>query len=200
VIRIAGGRLRGRLIETDPDGEARPTALRARQAVFNRLQHGLLTLAGAPLEGIHVLDAFAGTGAMGFEALSRGAASVTFVELVPDAARRIERTIALLGESDRARVLRRSATDLATAERACALAFFDAPYRSQLTPPALGSALGQGWLAPGAIVVAEIAASEKLDIPVGIAVLDERRYGAARIVFLCVGPPADGERHEPSRE
>jgi len=184
MIRITGGKHRGRPIETADDDAVRPTGLRARQAVFNRLQHGLLSTGGAPLAEVRAIDLFAGSGAMGLEALSRGAEHVTFIEADAAATRRIVRTLANFGETEHAQVIGRDCLSPPQATTPCTLVFVDPPYRSGLGPRGLAAVRRAGWIASGAIVVAEVAANEPFPAPEGFALEEERAYGAARMVFL----------------
>jgi 16S rRNA (guanine966-N2)-methyltransferase len=182
-MRIVAGRHRGRKL-ISPHGEAvRPTSDRARQALFNILGSPAYATDDGPLpRGASVLDAFAGSGALGLEALSRGAARVAFLDDAGEACRLIERNLAALGE--KATVLQRSAVRPGPAPFACALAFLDPPYGEGLAAPALAALAGEGWLAPGAIVSVEIERRESLPPPDGFEALDERVYGAARLVLL----------------
>lgn len=188
-MRIVSGRHRGRPLLA-PEGRAlRPTADRVRQAIFNILEHGLGG-AGAPLDGAVALDVFAGTGAMGLEALSRGAAKVVFIDRDEAALGLLRRNVAALGEQKNVLLLRLDAANLPPPPRAAgtpaAYAFLDAPYNSGLSGPALACLKGRGWIGPGAIAVIEIAAREPFAPPPGFAVLDERAYGSARVVFAVV--------------
>jgi len=162
----------------------RPTSDRAREALFNILSHGDFAAAGLPFAGRPVLDAFAGTGAFGLEALSRGASAAAFIETGRDALVTLRRNIAALGEEDRAHIVAADATRPPSAAMVCAAAFLDPPYRSGLAGPALSALAGAGWLMPGALVAVEVAAREELSPPAGFAPIDERVYGAARLVFL----------------
>jgi len=184
MLRISGGKLRNRRLESPQDLSVRPTAERARLAIFNRLSHGLLASVGARLEGVRVVDVFAGSGALGFEALSRGAAHVTFIEKDRGAAQRIERNAAALGEAPHVQVLARDGTAPGPALGPCELAFFDPPYRSGLAPAALAALAAAGWLEPGAICVVETAATEDVGAPAGFAEIDQRKYGAGKITML----------------
>lgn len=187
MLRIIAGRHRGRRLETEPGSRVRPTADRVREAVFNKLMHGLISEGGAALTEVRVADVFAGTGAMGLEALSRGAAHVTFIDLTGRSLRLIERNAKLLEEQDRVSLLLRDGADPGPApaeDDPYGLVFLDAPYRSGLTEPALAALAREGWIAPGAIVVAERAAKEAFQTPGGFALIDERRYGAAKVAFL----------------
>lgn len=183
-MRIVGGRHRGRPIAPPPDG-VRPTSDRAREAVFNILEHGI---AGAAIAGVTVLDVFAGSGAMGLEALSRGAQRVTFIDTSGEALRGIRRNAAKLGEAANATLLKLDIERLPPPPRVAgtpaALAFLDPPYGSGLAAPALVALAARGWIAADTIVVAEVAAREPFTPPPGFEALDERSYGAARMIFL----------------
>jgi 16S rRNA (guanine966-N2)-methyltransferase len=183
-LRIVGGVHRGRRLVV-PDGEAvRPTSERAREALFNIISHGNFAAAGLPFAGRPVLDAFAGTGALGLEALSRGAGAAAFIENGRDALSALRRNIAALGVGDRAHVVAGDATRPPRASVACAVAFLDAPYGSGLAAQALPALAAAGWLAPEALAVVELAADEKWMPLSGFAPIGERVYGAARLVFL----------------
>jgi 16S rRNA (guanine966-N2)-methyltransferase len=182
-MRIVAGRHRGRRLAA-PEGKAvRPTSDRAREALFDILAHG--RFADRPVfEGADVLDAFAGTGAFGLEALSRGARHASFIEKDRAALAMLRANVAALGEVEHATIL---AGDTLRPPRAAApvtLAFLDPPYGEGLAAPALAALSASGWLAPEALVVVEMAARRLLAPPPGFTLLEERRYGAARLVFL----------------
>ncbi|MBI2249320.1 MAG: 16S rRNA (guanine(966)-N(2))-methyltransferase RsmD [Brevundimonas diminuta] len=188
-MRIVAGQYRGRAIVTPEGQNTRPTSDRARQAIFNVLEH-------APwAEGLHearVIDLYAGSGALGFEALSRGAAFCLFVDTDDGARGAIRENMDAYGLFGRCRVHRRSATDLGprpgSAGEAFTLAFLDPPYAKGLGEQTLARLLEGGWLAPGAIVVFERGSDEpEIDTP-GYERLDARDYGAARVLFLRVLP------------
>lgn len=183
-LRIVGGVHRGRRLVAPPGEAVRPTSDRAREALFNILSHGSIAASGLPFADRPVLDAFAGTGALGLEALSRGAAAAVFIESGRVALAALRRNLAALGEADRAHIIAGDATRPPRAAFACAVAFLDPPYRSGLAAPALTALAAAGWLVPDALAVVELAASEELPAPAGFAVVDERVYGAARLVFL----------------
>jgi 16S rRNA (guanine966-N2)-methyltransferase len=183
-MRIVGGRHRGRRLVAPPGSTVRPTGDRAREALFNILSHGRLAAAGIPFAGARVLDAFAGTGALGLEALSRGAAEAVFIERDPEAVAVLRRNVALLDESARAQIVPGDATRPLRAGLSCAVAFIDPPYRSGLAASALEALDRTGWLAPNALAIVELGAREQLAPPAGFARFDERVYGAARLVFL----------------
>jgi 16S rRNA (guanine966-N2)-methyltransferase len=177
-MRIIAGRFRGRQL-LSPEGAAiRPTSDRAREALFDILEHGEPRLRGAGF-----LDLFCGSGAVGLEACSRGAAAVLLIENDPEALRLARANLARLGAPPQVRLLAGDAARLGTAPQRFDLVFLDPPYRSRLALPALGG-LRRGWLAPGARMIVELAAKEGLDLPAGFEVEQERRYGAARFVFV----------------
>jgi len=190
-VRIIAGRHRGRALHA-PEGRAvRPTSDRAREALFDILAHG--RFADRPVfEEARVLDAFAGTGAFGLEALSRGAAQATFIEKDKGALAILRGNIAALGEERRAAVLAADALHPPQAAAPVTLAFLDPPYNEDLAAPALAALGAARWLAPEALVVVEVAARQTLVPPAGFTLLEERRYGAARLVFL--GAAASGRR------
>ncbi|MEN5177685.1 16S rRNA (guanine(966)-N(2))-methyltransferase RsmD [Brevundimonas sp. NPDC055814] len=184
-MRIVAGSLKGRAIVTPEGQNTRPTSDRARQAIFNVLEH-------APwADGLHearVIDLYAGSGALGFEALSRGAAFCLFVDTDDGARGAIRENMDAYGLFGRCRVHRRSATDLGprpgSAGEAFTLAFLDPPYAKGLGEQTLARLLEGGWLAPGAVVVFERGSDEpEIDTP-GYERLDARDYGAARVLFL----------------
>ncbi len=187
-MRIVSGRFRGKLIVTPAGLNTRPTGDRARQAVFNILEH-------APWSpGLHdkrVIDLFAGSGALGFEAVSRGAAFALFVETDEAARGAIRDNVEALGLFGAARVHRRDATDLgvrpASAGAPFELAFLDPPYAKGLGERALAGLATGGWLAPDAIAVFERGVDEPDPITPGYERLDARDYGAARVFFLRFG-------------
>ena len=184
-MRIVAGSLNGRAIVA-PDGQGtRPTSDRARQAIFNVLEHAPWS---EGLDGARVIDLYAGSGALGFEALSRGASFCLFVETDDGARGAIRENMDAYGLFGRCRVHRRSATDLGprpgSAGEAFTLAFLDPPYAKGLGEQTLARLLEGGWLAPGAIVVFERGSDEpEIDTP-GYERLDARDYGAARVLFL----------------
>ena len=134
------------------------------------------------VEGARVLDAFAGTGALGLEALSRGAARATFIEQDRGALMVLRRNLAALGEEERARVIHGDATRPPPGEP-CTLVLLDPPYGKDLVPRALAALLVAGWITPGALVAAEVGKSDPLS-PDGFELAAERAHGAARLVFL----------------
>ena len=183
-MRIVGGVHRGRRLVAPPGDTVRPTSDRAREALFNILSHGDFAASGLNFAERAVLDAFAGTGAFGLEALSRGAGAAVFIEKDREALAVLRRNVAALGEAGRAQIVAGDATRPPRAGLACALALLDPPYRSGLAAPALAALAASGWLTPDALIVIEVGAREDLPAVAGFTLLDERVYGAARLVFL----------------
>ena len=188
MIRIIGGRHRGRMLAT-PEGEAtRPTSNRARESLFNILLHANWRDdedgGTSPLLEARVLDAYAGSGALGLEALSRGAVHATFLDNDAAAVKAIGENLRQLGETGAARVVRADATRPPPSREPCDLVFLDPPYRSGQAPAAMTALAEAGWMSPGCIVTVELAHNEDLLPPQGFESIDERRYGAAKIVFL----------------
>jgi 16S rRNA (guanine966-N2)-methyltransferase len=183
-MRIVAGRHRGRRLLAPPGETVRPTSDRAREALFNILSHGQLAAEGIPFAGAAVLDAFAGTGAVGLEALSRGAAEAAFIERDREALAALRRNIAMLGEDAHSRIVPGDATRPPPAPSAYTLAFLDPPYRGGLAAAALTALDAAGWFTPDALAVVELAAREHLAPPAGFNLVDERVYGAARLLFL----------------
>lgn len=189
-MRIVAGSLKGRAIVA-PEGQGtRPTSDRARQAIFNVLEHA--GWADDVLDGARVIDLYAGSGALGYEAVSRGGAFCLFVETDDGARGAIRENMDAYGLFGRTRVHRRSATDLGprpgSAGEAFTLAFLDPPYGKGLGEETLAKLLEGNWLAPEAVVVYERGSDEpEIETP-GYERLDARDYGAARVLFLKVAP------------
>src|SRR5437868_4399225 len=169
-----------------PEGTTtRPTSNRARESLFNILMHASWAEDGtSPLIDARVLDAFAGSGALGIEALSRGAAHATFLDNDATAIRLIGENLRKLGETGAAKVVRGDATRPPPGRDPCHLVFLDPPYRSGHAAPALAALAQAGWVAPGAVVTVELAHTEDIVPPAGFAAIDARRYRAANIVIL----------------
>nr|WP_242531635.1 16S rRNA (guanine(966)-N(2))-methyltransferase RsmD [Salipiger thiooxidans] len=163
----------------DPRAHLRPTTDRVRESLFNVLAGGRF---GDPFEGARVLDLFAGTGALGLEALSRGAAACCFVDDGRKSLSLLRDNIRLLGCADRTRVIARDATRLPPAETPCDLVFLDPPYGKALGDKALAAARDGGWLAPGALVVWEEKGPQLA--PEGFTPLEDRRYGDTHVTLL----------------
>jgi len=184
-MRITGGKLGGRRLVAPEDGRVRPTSDKIRQAVFNILRHNGF---GFTLENAAVIDLFAGTGALGLEAISQGARYALFVDDNADSRALQRQNIEALGLTGVTKIWRRDATDLgpigAGAGGPFDLAFLDPPYRKDLIAPTLAALLSGGWLRPGALVVAETAKDEVFAHP-GFTLLDSRSYGDTTVAFLA---------------
>ncbi len=181
-MRVAGGRLRSRPIAGPKAEGLRPTADRLREALFNILMHAY----GDPVTGARVLDLFAGTGALGIEAISRGAAFVQFVDDGVEARSLLRNNTEALGLGGTTRIFRRDATKLGPAHPMdpFSLVFLDPPYRKGLAELALVSAREGGWLKPDALIVVEEAADAAFKAPEGFEELERREYDDTELVFL----------------
>ncbi|WP_293678429.1 16S rRNA (guanine(966)-N(2))-methyltransferase RsmD [uncultured Phenylobacterium sp.] len=194
-MRIVSGEFRGKALATPPGEATRPTSDRARQAIFNILEHAVWS---PGVRDRRVIDLFAGSGALGFEALSRGATFCLFVETDEAARGAIRDNVeALGGLFGKTRVHRRDATDLGLKPGADGpafdVAFLDPPYGKGLGEQALARLAAGGWLTPDAVVVFERGVSEPPFAVDGFEPLDAREYGAARVHFLkYVGPRPGG--------
>lgn len=182
-IRITAGAFKGKPLRV-PDGEAvRPTSDRARQALFNRLEHSFQDY-GFRLRGARVVDLFAGTGALGLEALSRGAGHVSFIETSPASRRVLESNIAALDVDDKVAVLTLDATALPAPSQPYDLALLDPPYDEPLAQPAIDSLTAKEWLTDTGLVVAETAKEDSLTAPGGWIIEDSRAYGRGALTYL----------------
>ncbi len=183
-MRIVGGKYRGRAIAAPAGRDTRPTSDRAREALFNILAHAPWS---PGLEGKRVLDLFAGSGALGFEALSRGASFALFVETDAAARGALRENIEALGLFGETRIHRRDATDLGQKPAGLGdpfdLVFMDPPYRKGLGEAALAQLVPGGWIGAEALIVLECAADESPEIARYVT-MDEREYGAAKVLFL----------------
>jgi 16S rRNA (guanine966-N2)-methyltransferase len=181
-MRVVGGRLGGRILQAPGSRAIRPTSDRLRESLFNILTHGYAD----PVAGARVLDLFAGTGALGIEALSRGAAFALFVDDGAEARALLRENVAALGLGGVTRIFRRDATQLGAAHpiEPFSLAFLDPPYGQGLAEQALASARAGGWLAPGALVVVEEAAKAGFAAPAGFDELERRVYDDTELVVL----------------
>ena len=182
MLRLLAGRHRGRRLAAPEGLTTRPTAERVRQALFDMLWHA--PWAGrAVVEGAVVLDAFAGTGALGLEALSRGATHAIFFEQDRAALAALRANIAATREDAACCVIAGDVLRAPRATTAATLILLDPPYGQTLVPRALAALTTAGWIAPGALVAAELAKADPLDLP-DHEILAERAHGAARLVFL----------------
>jgi 16S rRNA (guanine966-N2)-methyltransferase len=183
-VRIVAGRFRGKSLAAPKGNTTRPTSDRTREAIFNILEHA----EWAPdLNGVRVIDAFAGSGALGFEALSRGAAFCLFVETDEAARGAIRTNVEATQTFGITRLHRRDATDLGRKPAGVGapfdLIFLDPPYRLGLGEKALAGLAAGDWLSPGAQAIFEHAAEETPDLPPSWRVIDRRTWGAAGVTF-----------------
>lgn len=188
-MRIIGGAQRGRALIAPVGRETRPTSERTREALFNILSHGITDGREPPFpKGARVLDLFAGSGALGLEALSRGAHRVLFVDNATGARAAIRENIETLQAAGATKLYRRDAANLGPMEGNCGgpfdLAFLDPPYYSGLIEPALAGLHEGGWLNPDAVLVIELAADEALPGHPGYTELDRRIYGDTMLLFV----------------
>ncbi len=182
-MRIVAGKFKGRALATPKDQTTRPTGDRVREALFNILEHGVPDF---ELEGARVLDLFAGTGALGLEALSRGAKYCLFIENAVPARGVIRTNVETLLLTGVTKVWRRDATALGPSGNmeAFDLVFSDPPYGKGLGEKALGAVRDGGWIKPGGIAILEECADSALDLPPGYDEIDRRSYGDTQIVIL----------------
>ncbi len=180
-MRIIGGRFKGRVLKSPSSDRVRPTPDRLRETIFNILVHAY----GNSVEGARVIDLFAGTGAMGLEALSRGAAFALFVESGAEACALLRANIEALGLGGVARTLRRDARKLGVApeQEKFNLVFLDPPYGRGFVLPTLAVLHDGGWLNEGALIVIEERAEAEVDLPDGFALIETRLSGPAQIIF-----------------
>jgi 16S rRNA (guanine966-N2)-methyltransferase len=181
-MRVVGGRLGGRTLAAPNSQAIRPTADRLREALFNILAHAY----SDPVSGARVLDLFAGTGAFGIEALSRGAAFALFIDDGAEARALLRENVTALGLGGTSRIFRRDATKLGPVHplEPFTLAFLDPPYGQGLAEKALTSAYAGDWFTPGALIVVEEAAKANFAAPEGLAEVERRRYDDTEFVFL----------------
>lgn len=181
-MRIVGGDLRGRPLAAPTGSDVRPTNDRVREALFNILAHA--PWSGDWMEGGEVLDACCGTGALGLEALSRGAATCHFLDNDQASLDLARRNAQSLGAEDRCRFMRANITNPPMASVGVALVLLDAPYHSGLATKGLAGLDDAGWIAPSAVVVLEMPAKGSVPEVEGFEVLDNRRYGQTQLAFL----------------
>ena len=181
-MRIVGGTHRGRTLASPKNDAVRPTSDKVREAVFNILVHGA---AEFDFNGAYVLDLFAGTGALGFEALSRGAAFCVFVETAASSRALLQENMTNFGFGGATRIFRRDATQLGlcTQKTPFNIVFIDAPYGKGLSIRALTSAIEGGWLADRALIVLEEHADEDMILPAAVRYLDRRVYGETQVII-----------------
>jgi 16S rRNA (guanine966-N2)-methyltransferase len=181
-MRVVGGRLKGRNLASPSSQHIRPTADRLRESLFNILIHSY----GDPISGARVLDLFAGTGALGIEAISRGAAFALFVDNGAEARALLRNNVEALGLGGVTKVYRRDAANLGPAHpiEPFSLVFLDPPYRMRLADKALVSLRDGGWLRTGALAVVEEAKAAEFAAPEGFDELERRIYDDTEFVFL----------------
>jgi 16S rRNA (guanine966-N2)-methyltransferase len=183
-MRIVGGQFKGREIVAPPGRDTRPTSDRARESIFNVLAHAPWS---SGVDGRRVIDLFAGSGALGLEAMSRGAAFALFVETDVTARGAIRDNIEAFGLFGSTRIHRRDATDLGMKPAGLGepfeVVFLDPPYGKGLGERAMARLREGGWITDDALIIFEVGAEEAPQFP-AFTVLDERRYGAAKVLFL----------------
>lgn len=185
MVRIVGGKHRGAALAGPKSMAIRPTTDRLRESLFNILVHAYED----PITDARVLDLFSGTGALGLEALSRGARFCLFVEEAIEARGLIRRNAETLGATGITKLWRRDATKLGAIESQApfSLVFADPPYGKGLGDKALASALHGGWLTPGALCVLEERADADVTVPAGMEEIEVREFGESKVWFLRAG-------------
>ena len=183
-MRVTGGQFRGRILHVQKGKDIRPTSDKVRQAIFNSLLQYQLP------EGAQVLDLFAGSGALGLEALSRGAQFCTFIDKDRSSIKCCERNIDTLDLKNQSKVINTDSTSLK--EKAlnyipADLAFFDPPYRQDLVLPSLMSAIKHSWLKAGAICVIEAEENTDVFVPEVVSLLKRKKYGSSQVLFCRYG-------------
>lgn len=177
-MRIVAGQYRGKKLWTPEGKEVRPTSERAREAIFNILNSHW----GSDYSAVRLADIFAGTGAFGLEALSRGAASVTLVD--KDTSLAAKNAKMFVKEQAKIKLIKADALNLPHLRDKFNMVFMDAPYAKGLTEEVLKQLLEKDWFEPNSLCIVEIKKDEHIDIPQKYELLDERVYGLARILFL----------------
>ena len=177
-MRIVGGKYRGKKLWAPQGKNVRPTSERAREAIFNILYSKL----GGDYSQLNLLDIFCGTGAFGFEALSRGFKHVSFVDT--DTAPILHNAKLFASEQEKFEIIKADATHLPHAKRRYDIIFMDAPYAKGLTAAAVEQIIKNDWPAERAILIIEIRKDEDLDLPSDYELIDERIYGLARMLFI----------------
>jgi 16S rRNA (guanine966-N2)-methyltransferase len=181
-MRIVSGKFRSRALAAPAGSATRPTSDRVRESLFNVLAHGI---DGFEFDGARVIDLFAGTGALGLEAMSRGAAFCLFVEDAPEARALIRQNVEAFGLTGETRIFRRDATDLGPAGTMApfSIAFLDPPYAKGFGKRALASLIGGNWLAPGALIVFEEHVDTVIEWPISVSPFDQRTWGDTTVHF-----------------
>ena len=180
-MRIVGGKHKGKALSAPKGKTTRPTSDRARESVFNVLAHGI---DGIEITNARIADVFAGTGALGLEALSRGGIFCIFIESEKNTIATLRQNIAALGEEASTSIISSLAEKAPVPPGgAVDIAFLDAPYGNGLTTPALERLVANGWFRPGSIAIIEVGKDEKLELPTAFNIIKEKISGAAKHVF-----------------
>jgi 16S rRNA (guanine966-N2)-methyltransferase len=183
-MRIIAGVHRGRSLKRPPAIITRPTMDRVREAIFNMLTHGGWEGDKNIIEGAIVLDAFAGSGALALEALSRGAAFAYFFDQSEQALAVVRQNVKSLGEEERSKLLKTDACRPLKVLQAATLILLDPPFGKDLLSKSLPGLFESGWIAPNALIMAEIQAKETYVLPANFEVLKEKIYGTAKVIFI----------------
>ena len=181
--RIIAGKYRGRKLSVADGRAIRPTTDKMRERIFSMLEHPRYP----DLNKARVADLFAGTGALGLEALSRGASHVTFVEKSPASIKNLEGNITTLAVQDDVSILKVSARNLPITKVPYDFIFMDPPYRTGLVEPTLKSISSSNWLTDNAVIIVELATDDEITLPEKLHLIDERRQGQQRVIFLNQG-------------
>jgi len=187
-MRIVGGEFRGKHLAFPEDKRVRPTADRIREALFNILAHGAdySTENGPMPRGCRVLDMFAGTGALGVEALSRGAEHVTFLDNHPESLKLIRQNVGAINAQHKSNIFSRNGTNPGRAGTTVDLILMDPPYSQEFAAPSLEALLAGGWCHEKTVIALELATKDKFDAPEGFELLDHRKYGSTKLYFLGI--------------
>lgn len=184
-MRIIAGKYKGRKLFTPESDAIRPTSDRAREAIFNLLMHG--KYAGDNIIDCHVVDLCCGTGALGLEALSRGAARATFIDSSKHSLELAKQNVTHCGANAESHFLLADAAKLPPTQTPANLILMDAPYASPLLAPAYAALKAGGWLAPGALLVTELDRGTVAPTLGDAEILDERQYGKAKMLVYRAG-------------
>ncbi len=183
--RIISGRFRGRRLSVPKGTDIRPTTDRMRERLFSILGHGRYPA----MAGAQVADIFAGTGALGLEALSRGAAHVTFVEKARGSLNCLRSNITALDAEAETKVIMSDAAAVARSTEPFDFVFMDPPYRQGLLRATLDRLIAAGWLKNDTAIICELASDEAVDIPPSLHIIDDRQQGKQRILILTQSGP-----------
>jgi 16S rRNA (guanine966-N2)-methyltransferase len=183
-MRIIAGKYKSRRLISPPTSSTRPTSDRARESIFNIIK----SLKPEIYEGAYVLDAFAGSGALGLEALSRGASQVTFMEKNPQTAQTIKANIAHLSAESQCTIMITDATKPPKTLSSMTLVFLDPPYDQIVEDICLEALLQQGWIDNETLIILETSTKREVKLPQNAALIDQRRYGAALVSLIRIQP------------